>query len=61
MKTALLLALCLATTAVIALPAASACPDPDNPCDPPPMSLCPAPPKVTTDPVRWVYCKVTGG
>ena len=41
---ALLLALALATCAIVVAPTASACPDPDNPCTPPtydPIPQCP--------------------
>lgn len=43
MKAALLLALALAASVVlVAAPTASACPDPDNPCDPQPIDPLPA-------------------
>ncbi|HEX2021525.1 MAG TPA: hypothetical protein VHH36_02350 [Candidatus Thermoplasmatota archaeon] len=57
MKT-LLLAAALVACAIVATPAAVACPDPDNPCDPPPMGLChgtePDPLKAPVAWAKWV-------
>lgn len=39
MRTALLIA--LATSSIVVMPTASACPDPDNPCDPQPYDPLP--------------------
>lgn len=59
MKAVVLAIVLVAAPLAFAAPA-SACPDPDNPCDPPPMSICPSSGSLKADPVRWAYCKVFG-